>query len=89
MSANLKPTSTWRKVSAKLQDDEAYEKLDRLTRLEVFQAHIRHLEDEEKQHKEREKEAKRRKVSSSTALVVADSVSFFAVVLVVTRDCSL
>jgi hypothetical protein len=35
--------------------------LDRLTRLEVFQAHIRQLEDEERQAKEREKEAARRK----------------------------
>lgn len=62
VSANLKPTSQWRKVSAKLQDEEVYEQLDRLTRLEVFQAHIRQLEEEEKQNKEKEKEAKRRKV---------------------------
>eukprot|EP00775_Hariotina_reticulata_P012499 gene12499-12634_t len=59
--STLKPSSTWRKVAAKLQDEEAYEAVDRLTRLEVFQAHIRHLEEQEKQEKEREKEAKRRK----------------------------
>ncbi|KAF6257845.1 hypothetical protein COO60DRAFT_1701643 [Scenedesmus sp. NREL 46B-D3] len=57
----LKPSSSWRKVAAKLQDEEAYEALDRLTRLEVFQAHIRQLEEEERQAKEREKEALRRK----------------------------
>lgn len=59
--SHLKPTSSWRKVSAKLEDDEAFQALDRLARLEVFQAHIRQLEEEEKQEKEREKEARRRK----------------------------
>lgn len=34
--------------------------LDRLTRLEVFQEHIRLLEEEERQEREKEKEAKRR-----------------------------
>eukprot|EP00879_Flechtneria_rotunda_P008532 GHRR01008939.1.p1 GENE.GHRR01008939.1~~GHRR01008939.1.p1 ORF type:complete len:656 (+),score=305.57 GHRR01008939.1:244-1968(+) len=58
--SNLKPTSTWRKVAQKLQDEEAYEALDRLTRLEVFQAHIRQLEEEERQQREKEKEARRR-----------------------------
>eukprot|EP00878_Enallax_costatus_P007972 GHUV01008338.1.p1 GENE.GHUV01008338.1~~GHUV01008338.1.p1 ORF type:complete len:419 (+),score=115.06 GHUV01008338.1:42-1259(+) len=61
VKANLKATSQWRKVSAKLQDEEAYELLDRMTRLEVFQAHIRELEEQEKQQREKEKEAKRRK----------------------------
>lgn len=63
VKANLKATSQWRKVSAKLQDEEVYETLDRMTRLEVFQAHIRQLEEEEKQQREKEKEVKRRKVS--------------------------
>jgi hypothetical protein len=35
--------------------------LDRLARLEVFQAHIRQLEEDERQAKEREKENLRRK----------------------------
>lgn len=61
-------------MSAKLQDEEAYEQLDRLTRLEVFQAHIRQLEEEEKQHKEREKEAKRRKVGSGVVFRVCVAV---------------
>lgn len=34
--------------------------LDRLTRLEVFQEHIRSLEEKERQEREKEKEAKRR-----------------------------
>jgi len=34
--------------------------LDRLTRLEVFQEHIRQLEEAERQEKEKEKEARRR-----------------------------
>jgi pre-mRNA-processing factor 40 len=34
--------------------------LDRLTRLEVFQEHIRVLEEQERQEREREKENKRR-----------------------------
>ncbi|WIA16549.1 hypothetical protein OEZ85_013221 [Tetradesmus obliquus] len=59
--SSLKPSSSWRKVAAKLQDEEAYEALDRLTRLEVFQAHIRQLEEEERQAKEREKELVRRR----------------------------
>jgi len=58
--AGLKVTSQWRKVQPKLEDEEAYRGLDRLTRLEVFQAYIKELEVEEKQAKEREKEEQRR-----------------------------
>ncbi|KAK9844119.1 hypothetical protein WJX81_004940 [Elliptochloris bilobata] len=60
-TASVKVTSTWRKVAPKFEGEEAFEALEKIDRLEVFQQYIRELEKREREEKEREKEERKRR----------------------------
>ncbi|MCL7023420.1 hypothetical protein MKW94_009241 [Papaver nudicaule] len=56
----IKPTSQWRKVQDRLEDDERCSRLDKVDRLDIFQDYIRELEREEEEQKKIQKEQLRR-----------------------------
>jgi len=57
----IKVDTPWRKASGKLEGDPAYEALDRLDRIEVYQEYIKDLMAKEAAEAEAKKEARRRK----------------------------
>ncbi|KAI3972783.1 hypothetical protein MKX01_019441 [Papaver californicum] len=56
----IKPSSQWRKVQDRLEDDERCSRLEKVDRLDIFQEYIRELEKEEEEQKKIQKEQLRR-----------------------------
>jgi len=55
---SIKATSSWRKVQSRVAEEEVFNAIERIDALEVFQEHLRDLEQEERRQEARDKEAR-------------------------------